>query len=154
MFVNNVENEIILLLRKMNEQQRQEILNFARLLTKDGFSSILPFYEMPKMQKNLSFTGSISSSFSEEMLPVKKLENKPISKALTLDEKQAQFLDRYREYGFKDKSEVLITALQRLQSELEAKELQESAELYAEIYQEDRELQELTESALEGWPQD
>ncbi len=71
-----------------------------------------------------------------------------------LDGKQAKFLDRYRKYGFKDKSELIITALQRLQSELEAKELQESAELYAEIYREDKELQALTELALEGWPQD
>ena len=71
-----------------------------------------------------------------------------------LNEKQAKFLHRYREYGFKDKSELVITALQRLQSELEARELQKSAELYAEITLEDKELQALTESALEGWPQD
>ena len=82
MFANNVENEIIVLLGKMNEQQRQEILNFARRLTNPHLS----------------------------LIP--------------------------------------------LQSELEAKELQESAELYAEIYREDKELQVLTESALEGWPQD
>ncbi len=66
-----------------------------------------------------------------------------------LDGKQAKFLDRYREYGFKNKNELITTALQRLQSELEAKELQESTELYAETYREDKELQELTESVIE-----
>ena len=82
MFAHNVENEIVVLLRKMNEQQRQEVLNFARRLINPHLS----------------------------LIP--------------------------------------------LQSELEAKELQESAELYAEIYREDKDLQALTESALEGWPQD
>jgi hypothetical protein len=42
-------------------------------------------------------------------------------------------------------------ALGRFQLELEAQDLQESANLYAAIYQQDEELQQLTESALVGW---
>lgn len=44
-----------------------------------------------------------------------------------LDEKQVQFLARYREYGFKDKSQLVVAALQRLQLELEGKELPDPA---------------------------
>lgn len=44
-----------------------------------------------------------------------------------LDEKQVQFLDRYREYGFKDKSQLVVAALLRLQLELESRELPDSA---------------------------
>jgi Arc/MetJ-type ribon-helix-helix transcriptional regulator len=70
----------------------------------------------------------------------------------SLDESDIQFLDRHQNYGFKDSSELVRTALQRFQLELEAQTLRESAELYAEIYAEEQDLQELTESALQEWP--
>jgi len=39
-----------------------------------------------------------------------------------------------------------------MKEELELQDLKQSATLYAEIYEEDNELQKLTETALEGWP--
>jgi hypothetical protein len=39
------------------------------------------------------------------------------------------------------------------QEKLELQSLQESADLYAEIYAEDMELQKLTEAALVEWPE-
>jgi hypothetical protein len=39
-----------------------------------------------------------------------------------------------------------------MQKELELKSLQESADLYAQVYEEDDEIQQLTESALLEWP--
>ena len=42
---------------------------------------------------------------------------------------------------------MIKVALQKLQSELEAQDLEESAQLYAEIYQEYVQLQELSETA-------
>ena len=66
---------------------------------------------------------------------------------LNLEESQVNFLRHHQEYGFKDEGEMLRFALQKLQSELEVQELEESAQLYAEIYEEDAELQELTEAA-------
>jgi hypothetical protein len=71
----------------------------------------------------------------------------------TIDHSQAIFLDHFRHYGFKDKSALVRAALQRFQQELERQELIESANLYAEIYAEDEELQALTEAALAGWPE-
>lgn len=69
-----------------------------------------------------------------------------------LDESQIKFLQGCQNYGFKDASEVVRIAIKRLVLALEAAQLEESAELYAEIYEEDRDLQELTELGLEEWP--
>ena len=44
-------------------------------------------------------------------------------------------------------------ALWRLQEEFELRSLRQSADLYAEVYEEDTDLQELTEAALSEWPE-
>ncbi|MGD1701657.1 hypothetical protein [Dapis sp. BLCC M229] len=66
---------------------------------------------------------------------------------LNIEEAQLHFLLHHKNYGFKDQGEMIRVALQKLQSELEGQDLEESAQLYAEIYEEDAELQELTETA-------
>lgn len=66
---------------------------------------------------------------------------------LNIEAAQLHFLLHHKNYGFKDEAEMIKVALQKLQSELEAQDLEESAKLYAEIYEEDAELQELTETA-------
>jgi hypothetical protein len=71
-----------------------------------------------------------------------------ISTHFSLEEDQLTFLNQYQQYGFKDQNELIQAALRRLQEELELGHLQESADLYAELYESDRELQELTNSAL------
>jgi hypothetical protein len=73
---------------------------------------------------------------------------------VNLDESQIKFLERHKFYGFADRNELLTMALNLLKSELEAKDLKTSADLYVELYLEDRELQEITESAIEEWPKD
>ena len=45
------------------------------------------------------------------------------------------------------------SALLRFQEELELESLARSADLYAELYEQDEESRELTESALQGWPE-
>jgi hypothetical protein len=64
-----------------------------------------------------------------------------------------EFLNNYKFYGFKDKSSMVRAALLRLKEELEVQSLKQSANLYAEVYQEEVELQELTEAAVAGWPE-
>lgn len=71
----------------------------------------------------------------------------------SVEEFQADFLSNYKRYGFKDKSSMIREALNRLKEELELQSLKESADLYAEIYADDREIKELTESAISGWPE-
>jgi len=44
-------------------------------------------------------------------------------------------------------------ALQQMQKNLEQQRLQASAELYAELYESDTELQDHTTAALDGWPE-
>ena len=63
------------------------------------------------------------------------------------------FLGDYQAYGFKDKSSMVRVALQRFREELELQSLKQSANLYAEIYEGDEELQELTETAVQDWPE-
>ena len=72
---------------------------------------------------------------------------------LTIDEPQVNFLKNYEAYGFQNESSMIRAALNRLQEELELQSLRESADLYAEIYDKDEELQELTESAILEWPE-
>lgn len=64
-----------------------------------------------------------------------------------------EFLSHYKQYGFKDKSSMVQAALFELKKEIEEQNLKESADLYAEIYAEETELQELTEAATTGWPE-
>ena len=75
-----------------------------------------------------------------------------IQAKFSLESPQIDFLNKYKDYGFKDKSEMVRAAIFKLQSELELKALTESAKLYADLYENDHELQQLTKSAQEGWP--
>jgi Arc/MetJ-type ribon-helix-helix transcriptional regulator len=76
-----------------------------------------------------------------------------IQAKFTIAETQSRFLSQYKKYGFKDKSSVIRAALDRLQKEFEKEKLMMSADLYAEIYDKDKELRKLTESAISEWPE-
>jgi hypothetical protein len=67
-------------------------------------------------------------------------------------EDQISFLNSYKEYGFKDKSSMMREALNLLRKERELQTLRQSADLYAETYDEDSDLKELTATAAHGWP--
>ena len=71
----------------------------------------------------------------------------------SVKESQARFLSRYKEFGFKDKSSMLRTALDLFKKNLELEQLKKSADLYAEIYSEDEDLKKLSEFSLDGWPE-
>jgi hypothetical protein len=70
----------------------------------------------------------------------------------SVEEAQARFLNNYKEYGFKDKSSMLRAAISHFKKEFELRRLKQSADLYSEIYSEDEDLKELTETAATGWP--
>lgn len=55
--------------------------------------------------------------------------------------------------ALRDRDELIHVALSKFRQELETRSLEESADLYAEIYEQDRQLQELTESALLDVPE-
>jgi hypothetical protein len=75
-----------------------------------------------------------------------------IQAKFSLEESHIQFLAQCKRHGFKDKSAVVRTALDRLYAELAQQHLCESANLYAEVYTEDDETQEWTDAALSEWP--
>lgn len=74
---------------------------------------------------------------------------------IEVEEPHAQFLQKYRDYGFSDQDALVRRAIERLRQELESQalDLEESARLYAEVYQSCQETQELTEAALSDWPE-
>ena len=71
----------------------------------------------------------------------------------SVKETQTHFLNNYKTYGFKDKSSMLRAAIDLFKKEMELESLRKSADLYSEIYSEDDDLKELTETAVIGWPQ-
>ena len=64
-----------------------------------------------------------------------------------------ELLGNYKLYGFNDMSAMVKAALTRFKEEFELRNIRESAELYAEVYKESSELHELTETAVQGWPE-
>ncbi|MEW6277201.1 MAG: hypothetical protein AB1758_01160 [Candidatus Eremiobacterota bacterium] len=70
----------------------------------------------------------------------------------SLTHEQIKFLEDYRRYGFRDRSEVVRTALEALRKEVERRELELSADLYAALYATDVEGREWGEGAVTDWP--
>lgn len=75
-----------------------------------------------------------------------------IQTKFSIKESQVEFLENWKAYGFKDKSELVRTALDRLSQELTRQRLRESAAIYAEVYEEDEETRECTDAAQTEWP--
>jgi hypothetical protein len=71
----------------------------------------------------------------------------------SLETAQVAFLAKYQRYGFKDKRAVVRFALQALEQNLAQKHLQESAELYAQLYGKDPTIKDLAEATLAEWPE-
>lgn len=72
---------------------------------------------------------------------------------VSLEAQQVEFVNRFHDFGYKDKSALVRAAIQFLAKEFKHAQLVESADLYAELYDVDDELSELTETALAGWPE-
>ena len=71
----------------------------------------------------------------------------------SVEETQAHFLSNFKAYGFKDKSSMLRAAINHFKKAMELASLRKSANLYSEVYSEDDDLKELTETAVTGWPE-
>jgi Arc/MetJ-type ribon-helix-helix transcriptional regulator len=69
-----------------------------------------------------------------------------------LEQSHVDFLDQFKTLGFKDKSSIVRLALDKLHQEIERQELEQSAQLYAELYANDEQLQQLTDTAIDNWP--
>ena len=70
-------------------------------------------------------------------------------RTVTLTPEQSQILATYKELGFNNESELLNYAIMLFQKETQKRnELRLSADLNSEIYSNDNDLQDLTETAL------
>ena len=76
-----------------------------------------------------------------------------IQAKFSVKETQARFLSRFKEYGYRDKSSMLRSAIEHFEKKLELEQLKKSADLYSEIYSEDDSLKTLTDTAVSGWPE-
>ncbi|GBD86903.1 hypothetical protein BMS3Abin03_00827 [bacterium BMS3Abin03] len=72
---------------------------------------------------------------------------------ISFKEDHIDFINKYSEFGFKDKSSLVRAAINEFKRKIERQKLAESAKLYAELYEVDDELKELTNSAISGWPE-
>lgn len=72
---------------------------------------------------------------------------------VSLNELQLEFLKAHKSFGYKDRSALVRAAIDAFRAQLEEQLLRESAELYAELYNSDPEHQQITASALVGWPE-
>ena len=75
-----------------------------------------------------------------------------IQTKISLEDNQSIFLKQHKNYGFKSRSELVRMALKNMKQELENKKLEKSAKLYRQLYKEDCELQDITNSASKQWP--
>ena len=76
-----------------------------------------------------------------------------IQAKVSISEDQYIFVSKFKSFGFKNKSSMFRKALELLIAEHKKSQLAKSAQLYAEIYSTDSDLQELTESAISDWPE-
>ncbi len=72
---------------------------------------------------------------------------------LRLEDDQVAFLHECKKFGFKDEDSMVSTALDHLKKEMETCDLKSSADLYAELYEEDNELRQITDNAISEWPE-
>lgn len=76
-----------------------------------------------------------------------------IQTKVSISDDQNLFVNKFKSFGFKNKSSMFRKALDLLIAEYKKDQLAKSAQLYAEIYSTDSDLQELTESAISDWPE-
>lgn len=76
-----------------------------------------------------------------------------IQAKFSVEEAHISFLNKYKSYGFKDKSAMVRAAINIFKNEYERNLLKKSADLYSEIYSESKEMQDMTDSAVTGWPE-
>ena len=71
---------------------------------------------------------------------------------ISFNESHISFLNKYLELGFKDKSSLVRSAIEEFIKSVEKQKLANSAEFNAKIYNDESELRDLTNSAIEDWP--
>ena len=66
---------------------------------------------------------------------------------ISLSDRALEFVERYEELGYTSKSTIIESAITKLQEKVNREQLEQSAALYQDIYEQDKDLQRLTDSA-------
>ena len=66
---------------------------------------------------------------------------------VVLKETELSFVNNYAKHGFESKDDLVNKAIALLRKKLRSDAISRSAEMYQEVYESDRELQELTDDA-------
>lgn len=73
-------------------------------------------------------------------------------KTFTLDKQEEEFINSYASLGFNHPNEMIKKGLALLKEEIQRhQELSRSADLYAELYDNDQESKDWTSSATQDW---
>ncbi|MFA6235618.1 MAG: hypothetical protein WC824_15725 [Bacteroidota bacterium] len=75
-----------------------------------------------------------------------------IQPKFSLNVARLRVLEECKKCGFKDGSALVRTSIDFLSAQSEQQRLQESAVLYAEIYEQDEDIREWNEEAVTAWP--
>jgi hypothetical protein len=71
---------------------------------------------------------------------------------IKIDENQIKFIKNYKNYGFRSEDELVNYAIEFFKNNFDVqKELEISADLYAQLYQNDAESREWIDSSLNDW---
>jgi len=75
-----------------------------------------------------------------------------IEHKIKMDETQFRFIKEFKNYGFKSEDDLVNYAIEFIHKKFESQvELENSAELYAELYNNDLETKEWIDSSLTDW---
>ena len=75
-----------------------------------------------------------------------------VETTVKLKEVDVEFIKRHADFGFSNEDDLLSKAIHLLKSEVQHEQkLEESAVLYAEMYDEDSETQEWVEASVKDW---
>lgn len=75
-----------------------------------------------------------------------------IERKIKIEEEQVKFIENYSDYGFHNKDEMIVRALELLKQQLEMEiVLAQSADLYSYMYEADEETKDWTASAIKDW---
>ena len=77
-----------------------------------------------------------------------------IQSKFSINEAQDRFINKHTDLGFKDKSAVVRQALDYLMERIEEERMRQGVDLYAAMYEQDEELQDLTSASMEDWKND
>ncbi|MEW6507902.1 MAG: hypothetical protein AB1432_09180 [Bacteroidota bacterium] len=71
---------------------------------------------------------------------------------ISIKKEHHEFISHYSKYGFKDKSELVRKAIDKLKEEIELEKLKSSAQILNSIYSKEKSNKEWIDDSIKEWP--